>query len=277
MALTDSCDIFVAAHEDGFNRLIVHVMRQRPSLFNYATAPLAADPRLLCEEIDADPIVGKRGNPFVTIEDPLPILGSDYGLHFAAQLRDLQVDFHPGDEFTLPAELSPPLKAQRLAIKLRLCGGLGCPPDDTVDKLVPPPPNPDAPPREPGREPAPGPKVLRPLPFRALTCFCLEAFVTGGMRITEYWGKPWLEPYVDGVEIVDIEPERLENSIECYLKTLLRLVVLPKLRILLEHAPFHIMKLASVTLSPTPAPARVANNPAIEDDQVKAFIDVKVA
>lgn len=35
MAFTDSSDLFASFHEDGFNRLISHVMQQRPSLFNY--------------------------------------------------------------------------------------------------------------------------------------------------------------------------------------------------------------------------------------------------
>lgn len=280
MAFTDNCDLFAAFHEDGFNRLIFHVMRQRPSLFNYATVAIANNPELLCEVIQFHPVVTKRGNPLVTIEDPLPIPGSNFGLNFAVQLRDLKVDFHPGDEFVLPPELSPPLKAQRLAIKLRFCAGLGCPPDDVVDQFIPPPPDPNAKPQDPAGHtgPAPDPRDedIRPLPFRRLLCFCLEVFVTGGVRIRHYWGKPWLEPFLDGVEIVDVQPKNLEDSLECYIKMLLKLVILPKLRILLELMPVDIMQLASVTLTPTPAPASVPNNPAIEQDQLKAFINVEV-
>ena len=32
MALTDNCDLYGAVHEDGVNRIIRHIMRQRPSL-----------------------------------------------------------------------------------------------------------------------------------------------------------------------------------------------------------------------------------------------------
>lgn len=46
MAFTDNCNIFAAFHEDGFNRIVGHVRHQRPSLFNYATAGVAANPRL---------------------------------------------------------------------------------------------------------------------------------------------------------------------------------------------------------------------------------------
>jgi hypothetical protein len=96
------------------------------------------------------------------------------------------------------------------------------------------------------------------------------------VRIRQYWGKPWLEPFLEGVEIVDIQPANLEDSLECYIKMLLKLVVLPKLRILLEHEAFDIMQLAEVTLTPTPTSASLPNNPAIEKDQLKAFINVEV-
>jgi len=296
MAFTDNCDVFTSFHEDGFNRILFHVMRQRPSLFNYATAAVVKNPELLCEVIDFHPVVPKRENPLITIEDPLPIPGSDFGLEFAVQLREARVDFHPGNEFALPAELSPPLTAQRLAIKLRFCAGLGCPADDLVEQFIPPPPDPNAKPRSltTGSSPSfsralpsglpfgtvpspPEAQEIRPLPFRRLLCFCLDVFVTGGVRISSYWGKPWLEPFLTGVEIVDVQPKNLEDSLECYIKVLLTLVILPKLRILLELMPLDIMQLASVALTPTPAPATVPNNPAIEEDQLKAFINVEVS
>ncbi len=107
MAFTDPCDIFATFQEDGFNRIIGYVQQQRPSLFNYATAQLAAQPDKLCEVIRANPIVGLRSNPLVTIIDLLPIPGTEFGADFAAQVSDVTVDFHPGDEIVLPAELEP--------------------------------------------------------------------------------------------------------------------------------------------------------------------------
>ena len=35
MAFTDHCDIYLAVLEAGANRVIQHIMQQRPSLFNY--------------------------------------------------------------------------------------------------------------------------------------------------------------------------------------------------------------------------------------------------
>ena len=52
MAFTDNCDLFGAVHEDGVNRVIRHIMRQRPSLFNYATADVAPHAGLWCAKVD---------------------------------------------------------------------------------------------------------------------------------------------------------------------------------------------------------------------------------
>lgn len=286
MGFTDKCDIFASFHEDGFNRIVGHVRRQRPSLFNYATADVAKNPSLLCKEIEAHPIVSLRNNPHVTIVSPLPIPGTNFGVNFAVQLVDLRIDFHPGDEFALPPELNPPLKPQRLALKLTLCGGLGCPPAEIVGQFIPPPNSSAKPgdkrPNDPER-PREAPPIV-PLPTRQLLCFCLDAFATGGIRIVNYNGKPYLEPFLDGFEIVDIKPTGLESSLECYLSLLLKLVVLPGLRILLQHAPLNLTQGATdlfpqptnVILSPMPVSAALPHNPAIEEDLLKVFIKAEV-
>jgi hypothetical protein len=274
MAFTDNCDLFASFHEDGFNRLISHAMRQRPSLFNYATASIVQNPQFLCEVIEPHPVVSKRGNPFVTVEQPLPIVGSNFALEFAVQLRKLTIDFHPGDEFQLPPELAP-LQSQRMGIKLRFCAGLGCPPDEIIDRLIPPPTNPDARPNPTGAGPT-GNEQVRPLPFRRLLCFCLDVYVTGGVAIKSYWGKPWLEPFLTGVEIVDVSPQKLEQSLECYIKLLLKLVILPKLRLILDSISFNIGQLATVTIVPAPISVAIPDNPAIEEDQLKAFVNVEI-
>jgi hypothetical protein len=274
MAFTDNCDLFASFHEDGFNRLISHAMRQRPSLFNYATASIVQNPQFLCEVIEPHPVVSKRGNPFVTVEQPLPIVGSNFALEFAVQLRKLTLDFHPGDEFQLPPELAP-LQPQRMGIKLRFCAGLGCPPDEIIERLIPPPTNPDARPNPTGAGPT-GNEQVRPLPFRRLLCFCLDVYVTGGVAIKSYWGKPWLEPFLTGVEIVDVSPQNLEQSLECYIKLLLKLVILPKLRLILDSISFNIGQLATVTIVPAPISVAIPDNPAIEEDQLKAFVNMEI-
>jgi hypothetical protein len=51
MAFTDNCDLYGAVHEQGVNRVIQHLMLQRPSMFNYATADVAGNKELWCEQV----------------------------------------------------------------------------------------------------------------------------------------------------------------------------------------------------------------------------------
>lgn len=283
MGYTDNCDLFASFHEDGFNRIIYHVKRQRPSLFNYATQDIASNNKLLCKAIELHPIVDLRNNPPITIVDPLPIPGTNYGVNFAVQLVDFKIDFHPGDEFNLPSQLNPPLADQHLAIKITLCGGIGCPPDEVIDQFIPIPEERDT--NRERKEESQREKIPpRPIPTRRLHCFCLDAFLTGGFRIVKYSGNTYLEPFMDGFEIVDIEPAELENSIECYISLILKLVVLPGLRILLPRVPLNLTQGATdlfpqptnIVLSPMPVSSSLANNPAIEENELKTFIKAEV-
>lgn len=268
MAFTDHCDIFASFQEDGFNRIVGYVQQQRPSLFNYATAQLAANPDKLCQVIRPNPIVGQRFNPLVTIVDLLPIPGTGFGADFAAQITDVKIDFHPTTTVSLPPELTP-LKPQRLAIQVRLCGGIACPSDQVLDALIPPPkPKADPPP-----DPPPPPT---PLPLGVLQCFCLDAFVTGGVRFKQYNGVWFAEPFLDGFEIVNITPDGLESSLECYARIIMKLSVLPGLRIALDVMSFKLLQsVIHVQLLPVVGDPAVPDNPAIENDQLKAFVTLE--
>lgn len=72
MAFTDNCDVYAAIHEDGVNL----TMRQRPSLFNYATADIAFNRECWCEEVNFIKDVKNYGNPIFTVLDPLPVIGT---------------------------------------------------------------------------------------------------------------------------------------------------------------------------------------------------------
>ena len=262
MAFTDNCDLFVGVHEDGLNQVIQHVMRQRPSWFNYATADVASNRELWCHQIDVAKDVIKFANPFFTIMPPLPVLGSDNPLvltGFCAQLTKALVDFHPGTIINLPAELSPPLKPQRFSLQFTVCGGLVCPSDRELEQIPDPRP---VPPHEWAPPPKYPPVTMRGQPI----CFCLDVIVVGHVELGP---TPFLLGTVDGLEIVDIRPERLEANVECYLRMWVNVMLRQKLAI-----PFQALTLtfpAAITLLPTPNPP-VPNNPAIEDDQLKVFI-----
>lgn len=134
MAFTDHCNVYGAIHEDGFNKIIQHLMRQRPSLFNYGSQYFASNPNRLCQKIDAHPEVIRRSNPLVSLEDLLPIPGTGglYGMDFCVQLTKAQIDFHPGNAINLPPELDP-LGRQRAALSAYFCVGLVCPEPRAAD------------------------------------------------------------------------------------------------------------------------------------------------
>lgn len=286
MALTDHCDVFGAVHETGINRVVVHLMRQRPSLFNYGTAMFAVNPGLLCRDIEVHPEVTRRGNPLITVEDPLPIFGTGglWGVDFCAQLTKLEVDFHPGNVFGLPPELDP-LGEQRFAVHGEACGAIACPRRDIVERLgdelagqpirLPGQKDPDRPPTThvPPDEPRP---PIRPVPGGDPLCFCLELFGVGHFELLSTGGGSVLAGRLDGLEIVDIEPTGLENSLECYLATTIRMSLLPRLRVSLDTLIFELGSFATFNVSPTAISGDVPNNPAIEDDQLKVFVDVEV-
>lgn len=287
MAFTDHCDVFGAVHEDGINRVIMHLMQQRPSLFNYGTAWFAADPDRMCQRIIAHPEVTRRNNPLVSVEDPIAIPGTDglLGMDFCFQLAALRVDFHPGNVLALPPELNPPLQPQTLALGIRVCGGLACPDAAVVDRYAeliatrhPPLGLPGS--KEHGkdkpREPDDGPKPPpRPLPGRPI-CFCLDVFATAGLRVTGSPGRQVLSIRLGGLEIVDITPAGLEHNLECFLATTLRVGILPRLRIALDTLTFELGKFASLTVEATPVSATVPHNPAIQNDQLEVFISTGV-
>lgn len=272
VAFTDNCDLYGAVHEDGVNRVIHHVMTQRPSLFNYATAGVAANPKLWCARPAHTADVTKYGNPLFTILPPLPVFGADappVGIGFCAQLVQAQIDFHPGNAVALPAELSPPLPEQRFALHFRVCGAVECPSPEIVDRV---PVSGETHGRDDQKRPG-SPVVLPGLTH----CFCLDVYAVGHISREFVAGREALVATVDEMDIVDIKPDALESNLICYLMTTANVVLREKLTIAIEtlFVSIPLFGLATVTLSPTPDPP-IPNNPAVEDDQVKVFITMAV-
>ncbi|WP_433384141.1 hypothetical protein ACQPZX_23275 [Actinoplanes sp. CA-142083] len=272
MAFTDNCDIFVSLHEDGLNLIGRHIMRQRPSLFNYATADVAANRELWCQipEFTAD--VTTFGNPIFTVLPYMPVIGADsppVGLGFNVQVVGARADFHPSNVVGLPPELGGKLKEQQLALELKICGGIECP-DPRLLRRVPVTSGPQG-----HAADAPKPPLV-PVPGR-MQCFCLQVFVTAHVARAFINGVERLVGEVDGVEIVDVGPEGLEANIECYIRTAIVLFLRQKLAIPLEtlFLDFPLFGLGTVTLAPTPNPP-VPHNPAVEEDQLKAFVTMTV-
>ena len=355
MPLTSTSDLYGAIHDDGINRLVRNLMRQRPSLFNYGTALVKANPGLLCSPIDAAPDVTE----LITLLPRLPLfpagsidLGSlsEYGidlsaggglaLDYAVQLTDLQVDFSPGNVFALPPELGPPLDAQQLAFQARVCGGLSCIPKSVLKKF----PhgfrlgNPGMV-RQAGRRyvrraqqiealgrysaqgcvdtsasaassgPSSGsaymaavspglaggltharapsrlypmPLPLGPLfPIDRLQCFCMELFATAHSDFEGQAGAQRLSLDIDGIELKDLAPEGLENSIECYMRILMDRVILPQVADAVSENIFRMQEIPSLEGEGTmgsiqiSAATQPAHNPAVEANQLKLFLNLE--
>jgi hypothetical protein len=246
--------------------------------------------------------------------DHSPGSNKQLAVSFLAQLTQLQLDLSPGGVFTLPPQLNPPLPEQHFALHVQVCGGIGCPTQDFLDHYHLPEPKkgvsilPAIPAtitatattasttariipgtitgiNLPGNlgvfDPGLGGGQAGPtvVPFDRLTCFCLDLFLLGHFKPAGETIELILQPDVDGVELVDITPTGLENILECMMVLVIKIVVLPKLAKAIAEAlksPLKDLKdQASLTLKPTPTPAKVPNNPAVEDDQLKIFVDLE--
>src|SRR5581483_9348316 len=308
MALTSNCDLFVSVNEAGINQVIRHVMRQRPSLFNYGTVGVARNPQLLCAPIEADPAVVQRNNPLLTIEPPVPIFATNppLGLDFVLQFTKGEVDFAPGSTITLTPKLNPPLPAQEIALHFQVCAGLACPSDDVLksferrhalpDPTLPPRPLP-LPPRPlpartllnlpnwtlptgriptlpPIRPDNPPNVIIDPvrgdrgqvtvIPPSQMNCFCLDLFATGHVAISGPHLSERVYAEVDGLDIVDIKPDGLENSLLCYARLVLNLGILAG-GYLIPSIPASLTAPLVITAEPTPTSAALPHNPAVEE------------
>lgn len=264
MAFTDHSDVFAGFHEDGFNAIIKHIMLQRPSMFNYATEDLTS-PRYappLCEKIKYHPAVEEFGNPLVTPLPYMPILGygGPYGMSYSFQVGELVIDFHPNNIIGLPPELGPHFGEQHIALKGKICAGVGCPDKEFVNRLINKiDPN--------GKESKPEPPT-RPFPFKKLTCFCLELFAD----LTIIRNNGYVELRLSGLELNEIKPDGLENALECYISMVFQLTLFPKLRIALGDLIFKLNEFISLT--PAPISSDIPFNPSVENDRVSVFINL---
>ena len=311
MAFTDHSDLFAAVHENGINATIGQLMLQRPSLFNYATLLFTqALSSQFCVPITPPP----GGGPLFTVEPQLPVLGAPrpLGLDWCLQLSNVSIDLHPGNTLTLPPELGS-LGPQHFALHLRACFGLACPDDLVVENLAaemealvaadmlraaapPAPPTATSPPVGGGGvQPALAARAVRaadvqPVPSVNVICSCLDVFGVGHFEWGAVAGFPgqFLKTRLDNLEIVDLvtdPPSNLEDMLECYLRTVLRLGVLPWLIVPMQTLVLNITKMLQdndtpigqhVTLVPAPVSTDVPNNPAVENDQLKVFFNLKV-
>jgi hypothetical protein len=314
MAFTDRSDLFAAVHENGINATIGQLMLQRPSMFNYATSIFSqALNSQFCVPINVPPRGLAPGQSLFTVVPQLPVLGAPrpLGLDWCLQLSNVSVDLYPGNTLTLPPELGP-IGSQQFALHLRACFGLACPSDRVVENLVAEmeaavatsileampvslPTTSTLPRGGGGVQPAPTAQAgrardVQPVPSATVICSCLELFGVGHFQRDTIGNssQQWLKTRLDNLEIVDlvtVPPTNLEDMLECYLRLVLRLGVLPRLIVPMQNLVLDITRMLQdndtpigqhVTLVPAAVPADVPNNPAVEDDQLKVFFNLKV-
>jgi hypothetical protein len=225
------------------------------------------------------------GGPLFTVEPQLPVLGAPQplGLDWCLQLSSVSIDLYPGRTLTLPPELDP-IGSQQFALHLQACFGLACPDDRVVENLAA------------EMEAVVAARVLgvavptadiQPVPSANVLCSCLDLFGVGHFEWGAVGGIPgkFLKTRLDNLEIVDLvtnPPSNLESMLECYLRVVLRLGVLPRLIVPMQSLVLNITKMlqdndTSIGQHVTLVLATdVPNNPAVEDDELKVFFNLKV-
>lgn len=313
MAYTDNTDLYGAIHEDGLNRSIEHIQRKRPSLFNYATSQIANNPEdLLCRPIDAAPEVTDNGDPLVTTQAPIPVIGTDglVKLEYGFQIPTVVIDFAPGEESTFFEGTDLTIDEQEFGVAVEVCAGLACPGEEQMIELT------ELLRRtrnQPDRR-ADIDDPIVPTPRREnIHCFCLYAFVVGEVEM----GQPDIQTptfriaetpqfELDDIAIAgrDTETEEtvartedmasaysslvlpagLRRSMECYLEMTLELGVLPKITDAVAQVVPRLVRmledmfdLAGTTLGVSvPTSPTLAHNPAIQDDELQLRIDATI-
>jgi hypothetical protein len=283
MVYTADCDIYVAVHENGINKLIARLMLEVPSFFNFGSNYIAAYPQLACNPIQAAPVdpedplispVSISGipsllfntslNPFPTETPPIgtpvpfdlniPIPSPD----FIVQLSQVQVDFYPGNVIALPSTITEPLPTQHFAIHAQTFAGASCPSIPRLQIIG-----------ERGRRPR-----------SDLDCFSLDLYAEGVLKNPNT--IRFLNMNLDGLDIVGFKPDGLRQLIDCYLMYFTNGVlssvsnsVNALLAETLNLESFLDYNPATFTLQVSPS-TMVPSNPAVEDDQIKLFMDADV-
>ncbi len=281
MALTENSNLMGRFQESAFNTILNELMLQNPKTFNYATAKVIKTNRY-CSPIVINPILDSMGVEKCTEVSKLPIIGSSdpsLGIDYCAQIKELKIDFNPSSSIQLPPELGN-LALQQFALKGTICAGLGCNQigignwkykDIFISDV-----------RGMSRKLS-GKKVktkstrlneikkglvFTPAEYLKMNCFCLSLYA----KVVLVRDGNYLKLKLVGIELEDITPLGLENTIECYLKQMLDNSVFPKLKIAIEDLVFNVGSYFSVSL--TPISASLPHNPYISNNYLSTFLNI---
>jgi hypothetical protein len=270
-------DVFGAVTDSALNWIVDFAHARAPFLFNYVAPSLriltdangnptgTQDLWLVCAPVPDSPLGPNM--PKYRRMSPFGVPGFPVKLPYSIQIVDATIDFYPGDQVTLPAELLPPLNAQAMALKISLLFGFPCTNTDLVSAII---------------QHQTAAMLFAPirwpvLPVTDLLCFTVDVFATGRLAVQSTpTGAPYplqnIRLIVDGLELVDIAPKGLEGAIECYLTAMLRNYVLPQLVLGLQNL---VISTLGMTLTPH-LTLNLPNNPAIEQNELRVWLDVDV-
>lgn len=323
MPFTANSDVFMQVTEEAISRILAHLVQQRPSLFNYATAFFIRCPELICSP-PAGRTLPTRCNPDeselplgaeLTELPPFSILSisGSLGLNYYLLFTDLAVDLHPSNQFGFPEDFVGGLEAGQLALRSTVCVGLACPEEEglsvveeaawalsfahaySVNESLTGTATPSVDEERILRD-AISPESESTVPIQTnrgvpVPCFCLTLFATLTIaRNIETQGeraagpsRTILRPVLQGLEIVDVKPVELENDIECVLRLLLMLGLLPRLSLTLETATLRLFEdLPFLPVPPEvalslPIRNQIPDNPLIGENPLRVFIDADLA
>jgi hypothetical protein len=276
MTFTQYSDIYLAVRDAGITRILSHIMAQRPSLFNYGSTLPVTGCWPICMDICTVPQVVQSSNPLITRMDPLPVIQTPVALDYIVQLTEGTVDFFPGSTLNLPAGLNPPLSNQQFAVNFEVCAGLICQSGKSILPLTGSIKKEDTSNIEENTSNIKENTSNIKKEDESIECFCLNLFATGGCGIVGVPGKQNLLMKISGLEIPELKPDSLEKIIECYSLFTLNQGILPKITDAISALVFNSISLpkglGSLTFSASTA---VPYNPAVEDNQLKLFVNLE--
>ena len=259
MTYTSQCDFYVAIQDAGINRMIRHLMLQRPLFFNYGSVLPVTNPSPVCLPILTTPEVEQANNPLITTEPKLPLISLAYAnvndpsfdfvinqipfFDFIAQVGQCEIDFFPENIISLPPDMGSSFAAQQFAMTVSASVGLVCPPQGEGTNL---------------------------------NCFSLDLFVTGECGIlTTPGGQQSIGMNVLDIEIPALQPEGLMGAMKCYALYTINRSMLPLVAQTISRFIFSPIALPSnLGALQISASTQVPDNPAVLDNQLEAFIDL---
>lgn len=275
MVLTANSHLFLGIDEDSMNQIIINNMRQRPSDFIWGTRFVEENLDRLDIHLDVVEDIKRGTNPprikniFVGQNTPLEInVGKRFfGMDYWYQIIDFVIDLYPYNRLTPPNVLAE-YKENFLIIKLSMLVGIGSPPNDTYDNLL--------------QDPIETDMKIIPVTTDQFKRGTIGVYVAAHFEQSEEQSEDNSKKILlfkpDKI-VFDLDTGGLNDALMSYFSTLIYL----NLRVILSEMAFEeeiknfinheTLKFKFVIL---PQSQNLPNNPKIEEDQLKLFVNWEV-